>query len=88
MEGLTGDEEILPYRDQVDVVAGFAEQEKLEESETPVALLDDMNSGRGISMKPKACKSCRWILNLKELRARLSKQVGKVVFLYCDLDGA
>ena len=80
MEGLTGDEEILPYRDQVDVVAGFAEQEKLEESETPVALLDDMISGGDTSMKPKTCKSCPWTLNLKELRAELSKQVSKVIF--------
>lgn len=80
MEGLTGDKEILPYPDQVEVVAGFAEQEKLEESETPVAVLDDMISGGDISMKPKACKSCRWALNLKELRAELSKQVSKVIF--------
>ena len=80
MEGLTGDEEILPYRDQVDVVAGFAEQEKLEESETPVALLDDMISGGDTSMKPKTCKSCPWTLNSKELRAELSKQVSKVIF--------
>lgn len=80
MEGLTGDKEILPYPDQVEVVAGFAEQEKLEESETPVALLDDMISGGDISVKPKARKSCRWTLNLKELRAELSKQVSKVIF--------
>lgn len=83
MEGLTGDKEILPYPDQVEVVVGFAEQEKLEESGTPIALLDDMISGGDMSMKSKACKSSGWALNLKELRAELSKQRFKIK---CDPD--
>lgn len=85
MEGMTGDYEILPYRDQVEVVAGFAEQKKTTDCEKHVALLDDMSSGGAGSEKSKACRSYRWTLTLTELRAQLSNQVGRVFFLILTL---
>jgi hypothetical protein len=81
MEGMTGDDEILPYRDQVEVVAGFAEQKKTANYEKHVALLDDMSSGGADSGESKVCRSYRWTLTLTELRARLSNQVVRVFFL-------
>jgi hypothetical protein len=77
MEGMTGDQEKLPFRDQVRVVVGFAEQETSEEPEKPVALLDDRKSGSTTLVQRKACRPNRWALTSKELRAELSKPVTK-----------
>ncbi len=44
MEGMTGDRNTLPYRNQVEVVADFAEQATSPELEQGVAFLDDRNS--------------------------------------------
>jgi hypothetical protein len=87
MAGMTGDHLNLPYRDQVEVVVGFAEQETSDESQTLVALLDDMKSGGIISAKPKRYKPQGWNLNLDQLRAQLSKQVAGVslVVLICKI---
>jgi len=74
MLGMTGNEEILPYRDQVDVVAGFLEKASFEESEKPVAFLHDMMSGRRSPISQEDYKP-QAALNLNELRVRLSKQV-------------
>jgi hypothetical protein len=82
MGGMSGDFEILTYRDQVEVVAGFAEQKKTTDCEKHVALLDDMSSGGADSEKSKACRSYRWTLTLTELRARLSNQVIESSFLF------
>ncbi|KAE9375793.1 hypothetical protein N431DRAFT_454401 [Stipitochalara longipes BDJ] len=52
MKGMIGDEEPLPYRDQVDVVAGFAEQATCQEVGRAVALLDDRDSaGKSLRFK-------------------------------------
>jgi hypothetical protein len=81
MEGMVGDEEILPYRDQVEVVAGFVEKAIYMESDKPVALLDDRKSGDIVSMRQKDYKARRWTLTLEELRVKLSKQVTDLVFV-------
>jgi hypothetical protein len=79
MEGMTGDEKMLSYRDQVDVVAGFVEQAIYKGCERPVALLDDRKSGDTPSMRQKDFRPRRWTLTLKELRAELSKQVTDIL---------
>jgi hypothetical protein len=82
MKGMTGDEENLPYRDQVDVVAGFVEQAMYKGCEKPVALLDDRKSGDRMPLKQKDFRPRRWILTIKELRAELSKPVTDMLHLF------
>lgn len=82
MEGMTGDEEHLPYRDQVDVVAGFVEQAMYKGCEKPVALLDDRKSGGRMPLKQKDFRPRRWTLTIKELRAELSKPVTDILHLF------
>jgi hypothetical protein len=81
MEGMTGDEAQLPYRDQVDVVAGFVEQAVERGCEKPVALLDDRKSGGRLPLKQKDFRPRSWSLTTKELRAELSKPVTDILQL-------
>jgi hypothetical protein len=78
MSGMVGDEEILPYIDQIDVVAEFVEDATYVECEKPVASLDDRKSGERISISEKNYKPGQLTLNLNELRVRLSKQVTEI----------
>ncbi|PMD45421.1 hypothetical protein L207DRAFT_508317 [Hyaloscypha variabilis F] len=71
---MVGDEEILPYIDQIDVVAEFVENATYIDCEKPVASLDDRKSGERISISEKYYKPGQLTLNLNELRVRLSKQ--------------
>jgi hypothetical protein len=75
MKGMTGDEESLPYRDQVDVVAGFAEQATSREIEKVVALLDDRNSAGTIPVRRRRSRPNWGPLTAKQLHEELSKQV-------------
>lgn len=75
MTGMIGDQESLPYRDQVDVVAGFAEQETPTETEKVVALLDDRNSVGTDHVRRRRSRPNWGPLTAKQLREELSKQV-------------
>lgn len=75
MKGMTGDEESLPYRDQVDVVVGFAKQATSREIEKVVALLDDRNSAGTISVRRRRSRPNWGPLTAKQLYEELSKQV-------------
>jgi hypothetical protein len=82
MEGMTGDEADLPYRDQVDVVAGFVEQAMYKGCEKPVAILDDRKSGGRMPLKQKDSRPRSWSLTIKELRAELSRPVTDILRLF------
>jgi hypothetical protein len=85
MLGMVGDEEILPYIDQIDVVAEFVENATYIDCEKPVASLDDRKSGERISISEKYYKPGQLTLNLNELRVRLSKQVTEIHHLVLDI---
>jgi hypothetical protein len=79
MNGMTGDDEILPYRDQVDVVAGFYEQgyhagSQVKE-EKAVALLDDMSHRSGSLTTKSYRRIPRGPLTSMQLRTELGKAV-------------
>jgi hypothetical protein len=82
MSGMVGDDEVLPYIDQIDKVAGFVENATYVECEKPVALLDDRKSGEPIYSSEKDYKPEQ--LSLNELRAKLSKQVTEIHLLVLD----
>lgn len=87
MKGMTGDEESLPYRDQVDVVAGFAKQATSTEIKKVVALLDDRNSA-GIIPVRRRCSRQNWgPLTAKQLHEELSKQVRILHYPWATLRG-
>jgi hypothetical protein len=75
MKGMIGDEESLPYRDQVDVVAGFAEQAICTDFEKAVALLDDRNSAGANPVRRRRGRPNWGPFTPKQLREELSKQV-------------
>jgi hypothetical protein len=90
MEGLPGDEDCLPYRDQVSVVARFCEEAALDRrdsepvgSEKKIAiLLDSRKHGNGI----RKTQSRRWPyhgpLTSKQLKIELSRKVFELQDLY------
>lgn len=87
MRGMTGDEDTLQYRDQVEQVASFCEQESLEvETRTTgrnrkvVALLDDRNDRGTIVMKQGDCRPYLGPLTSQELGKELSKPVAQILF--------
>ncbi|KAE9363171.1 hypothetical protein N431DRAFT_357765 [Stipitochalara longipes BDJ] len=74
MEGFVGDEEALPYPDQVEKVVGFCEQGSLTESKRHVALLNDANDG-GPSLKNRPYfRPYKGPLTLQKFRDELKKQ--------------
>jgi hypothetical protein len=84
MKGMTGDEDGLKYRDQVDQVASFCERLSLMKSETKteenrkhVALLDERNIGGTIADKKGHCRPYPGPLTSHELRERLSRKVAQ-----------
>jgi hypothetical protein len=86
MEGMIGEADLLPYHDQVEVVAGFAEQPSTTESEEPVALLDDRKSGAVIAVRQRDCRPYRGPLSSKQLYEELMKQVaGLYLFSFSGL---
>jgi hypothetical protein len=90
MEGMTGDEENLPYRNQVEVVAGFGEKASLnnvdsEASSTEnnvVILLDDMTHGGVIPRTQEQTRPYRGMLTSKQLREELGKAVRLLPTMY------
>jgi len=87
MRGMTGDEDTLQYRDQVEQVASFCEQASLEvETRTTsknrkvVALLDDRNYHGTIVVKQGDCRPYRGPLTSQELGKELSKPVAQILF--------
>ena len=84
MKGMLGDEDTLPYRDQVENVARFCEQESMEldprslgENRKIVALLDDRNDGGIICAREGHCRPYLGPLDPQQLRKELSRQVGQ-----------
>jgi hypothetical protein len=77
MKGMTGDEDTLQYRDQVEQVAGFCEQASFGELERHVALLDDRNDGDTILQKQGHCRPYQGRLTSQQLCEELRKKVGQ-----------
>ena len=75
MEGFVGDEETLPYPDQVEKVVDFCEQGRSAESKKYVALLDDTNDGGTGPKKTPYCRPYKGPLTLQKFRKELEKQV-------------
>jgi hypothetical protein len=75
MEGFIGDEETLPYPDQVEKVVGFCEQGSPRESEKHVALLNDTNDGGTGPKKRPYCRPYKGPLTSQKFRNELGKQV-------------
>jgi hypothetical protein len=88
MEGMAGDHEALSYRNQVDVVAGFCEQEYHAvsgEDEKAVALLDDMNHKSGGLITQNHRRVRRRPLSAMQLRRELGKPVSAVQSYCCTI---
>jgi len=88
MEGMAGDHEVLSYRNQVDVVAGFCEQEYHAgsgEDEKAVALLDDMNHKSGSLITQNHRRVRRRPLTAMQLRRELGKPVSAVQSYCCTI---
>ena len=94
MTGLTGDEDALPYRDQVEEVASFCEQAKVRDvGEKPIeggknkVLLDDRNIrdtilvNKGLS-PPGECRPYLGPLTSQQLEEELRKKVAQVSSCY------
>lgn len=75
MEGFEGDEEALPYPDQVEKVVGFCEQGSSTGSKIHVALLHDANNGGPSSKKGPYCRPYKGPLTSQKFRDELEKQV-------------
>jgi hypothetical protein len=84
MEGMIGDEDLLPYCDQVEVVASFAEQSTSHNTEKPVALLDDRKYGGKIHAKQENCRPYLGPLTSRRLRVELGKRVAPIARLQCN----
>jgi hypothetical protein len=85
MKGMLGDEDTLPFRDQVEKVARFCEQESMEldlrslvKNRKTVALLDDRNDGGTICAREGHCRPYLGPLDPQRLRKELSRQVGQI----------
>ncbi|PMD14241.1 hypothetical protein NA56DRAFT_664794 [Hyaloscypha hepaticicola] len=74
MEGFEGDEEALPYPDQVEKVVGFCEQGSSTGSKIHVALLHDANNGGPSSKKGPYCRPYKGPLTSQKFRDELEKQ--------------
>jgi hypothetical protein len=86
MEGMIDDENLLPYCDQVEVVASFAEQSTSHNIEKPVALLDDRTYDGTIPGKQDNCRRYLGPLTSRQLRVELGKQVALIARLQCILE--
>jgi hypothetical protein len=75
MEGFIGDEETLPYPDQVEKVVAFCEQGSSTKSNKYVALLNDTNDGGTGPKKRPYCRSYKGPLTSQKFRNELEKQV-------------
>ena len=75
MEGFEGDEEALPYPDQVEKVVSFCEQGSSTGSKRHVALLHDANNGGPSSKKGPYCRPYKGPLTSQKFRDELEKQV-------------
>ena len=81
MKGRMGEEESLPYSDQVEEVARFCEQASLESETKPgqdrklVALLDDRNIGSRADAMEGHCRPYLGPLTAQQLYQELSKKV-------------
>jgi hypothetical protein len=78
MKGMIGDEHSLPYRDQVDVVAGFCDQADhtvLSREEALVAVLDDLKHGSGDATTYKHRQLHPCSLTRTQLQSELARQV-------------
>jgi hypothetical protein len=83
MQGMTGDGENLPYRDQVEVVAGFFEQPSANKVDTEgsgtekdiLILLDDRTHGSGIAKTEEKRQFYRGPLTPKQLKENLYRPV-------------
>ena len=75
MEGFIGDEETLPYPDQVEKVAGFCERGSSAESKRHVALLNDTNDGGNGPKKRPCCRPYKGPLSSQKFRDELAKKV-------------
>jgi hypothetical protein len=75
MEGFIGDEETLPYPDQVEKVVDFYEQGSSTESKKHMVLINDTNDGGTGPNKKPYCRPYKGPLTAKEFRDELEKQV-------------
>jgi hypothetical protein len=78
MKGMTGDEDKLQYRDQVEQVARFCEQTSFGELERHVALLDDRNDGGTNLKKEGYCRPYQGPLTSQRLAEELIKKVAQI----------
>ncbi|PMD47172.1 hypothetical protein L207DRAFT_627873 [Hyaloscypha variabilis F] len=74
MEGFIGDEETLPYPDQVEKVVGFCERGSSTESKKHVALLNDTNDGGNGPEKRPYCRPYKGPLTSQKFRGELEKK--------------
>lgn len=83
MEGMVGNEDLLPYRDQVEVVSTFCEQAGYKECETQspskdkkvVALLDERNNSGALPTTRGNSRTYLGPLTAQQLKDALSKKV-------------
>jgi len=78
MKGMTGDEDKLQYRDQVEQVARFCEQASFRELGKHVALLDDRNDGGTILEKNGHYRPYQGPLTSQRLCEELRKKVAQI----------
>jgi len=86
MKGMTGDEDTLQYRDQVEQVASFFEQASRRDfktggpgkNEKRVSLVDDRNIDGTILEKEGHCRPCRGPLTSQQLCEALSRKVAQI----------
>lgn len=75
MEGFIGDEETLPYPDQVEKVVDFCEQGSSAGSKKHVALIIDTNDGGTGPKRRPYCRPYKGPLTVEKFRSELEKQV-------------
>ena len=80
MGGFVGEEETLPYPDEVEKVVGFCSQGGVPDSKKQVALLNDTNDGGPDLKKKPYIRPYKGPLTARQLRGELEKQVRDLAY--------